>query len=245
MGKIDVEKMKKIGGIVFNVMVGIILVISILTTVLVFSAQGTEDGIPAIFGKSLLTIETDSMSPTFKPGDMVIMTKLNTEQKRELKKGDIITFYAPKDNPKPGETPYYINTHRIDEEPVPGSDYFKTKGDGNLGQDTYDVYITDIIGVCTQRSARGLGAIISFLGSSLGFFLCIVLPLILFFLYELYRFISLIVAERAKRAPISAEAEEEIKRRAIEEYLSQQNSGDNQNDAPTETQNSDEEVVDK
>jgi signal peptidase len=63
---------------------------------------------------------------------------------------------------------------------------------------------------------------IGFLRSSLGFFLCIVLPLILFFLYELYRFIAILVTERAKKKPVSAETEEEIKRRAIEEYLKQQ-----------------------
>ena len=63
---------------------------------------------------------------------------------------------------------------------------------------------------------------ISFLRSSLGFFLCIVLPLILFFLYELYRFIVLLMAERAKSKPVDSDVEEEIKRRAIEEYLKQQ-----------------------
>ena len=49
------------------------------------------------------------------------------------------------------------------------------------------------------------------------------LPLILFFLYELYNFISILTKERAKRAAVSAkETEEEIKRRAIEEYLRSQ-----------------------
>jgi signal peptidase len=66
--------------------------------------------------------------------------------------------------------------------------------------------------------------VINFLRSSLGFFLCIVLPLILFFLYELYNFISILVTERAKKAAGAAPAidEEEIKRRAVEEYLAKQ-----------------------
>ena len=46
--------------------------------------------------------------------------------------------------------------------------------------------------------------------------------MILFFLYELYNFISILTSERAKKAPIAKETEEEIKRRAIEEYLKSQ-----------------------
>jgi signal peptidase len=63
----------------------------------------------------------------------------------------------------------------------------------------------------------------NFLRSSLGFFLCIVLPLILFFLYELYHFITILVTEKAKKnAGASSVSEEEIKRRAVEEYLAKQ-----------------------
>ena len=89
--------------------------------------------------------------------------------------------------------------------------------------DTYVVNKNDVIGVSHEGdNVGGLGAVIGFLRSSLGFFLCILLPLILFFLYELYRFIRLLLSEKAKRAPVSAEQEEEIKRRAIEEYLKAQ-----------------------
>ena len=118
-----------------------------------------------------------------------------------------------------------INTHRI--VAIEGNSYV-TKGDNNLlrdneGDHPYVVYYTDVIGVVDPEDRiGGLGGVIAFLHSSLGFFLCIVLPLALFFLYELYCFISVIVSTRAQKAPISAETEEEIKRRAIEEYLRQQ-----------------------
>ena len=72
------------------------------------------------------------------------------------------------------------------------------------------------------RKLPGVGNVIKFLRSSLGFFLCIVLPLILFFLFELYNFIKVLVTEKAKKAPVSKETEEEIKKRAIEEYLKSQ-----------------------
>ena len=227
------SKAKKIAGIVINVLIWIVVVFSVLITVLVFSAQGSKDGVPAIFGKSLVTIESPSMEPTFKTGDLVFMTKISDEDKHNLKAGDIITYFAPIDINNDGVFGD-INTHRIvsvDKENL----RVQTRGDNketNIANDNYTVHFSDIIGVCTEEGrVGGLGSVINFLRSSLGFFLCIVLPLALFFFYELYRFITLIATERAKRAPVSAEAEEEIKRRAIEEYLANQNKADEEKEA--------------
>ena len=224
MANVNKAKIKKIAETSVNVLIWIVVAISLLITILVFSAQGSEDGVPSLFGKSLVTIETGSMEPTYNSGDLVFMTKLSNEEKGNLKPGDIITYFAPIDINNDGQKGD-INTHRIvsiDE----ASGTVKTKGDNpvtNPVADDYTVHLSSIIGYCTEDGrVGGLGAVIGFLRSSLGFFLCIVLPLILFFLYELYRFIMLIASERAKRAPVSTETEEEIKRRAIEEYIKSQ-----------------------
>ena len=154
----------------------------------------------------------------------MFMTKLTDEEKAELKVGDIITYYAPIDINQDG-VKGDINTHRIvsiDKESMS----IKTRGDNketNIKDDDYVIGYSDVIGVCTENGkVGGLGNVIRFLGSSLGFFLCIVLPLTLFFIYELYSFIRLLVTEKAKNAPVSSEVEEEIKKKAIEEYLKQQ-----------------------
>ena len=229
MENVKKEKIKKVAGICANVLIWIFVLISLLITILVFSAQGSDDGVPAIFGKSLITIESGSMEPTYKNGDMVFMTKLEDAQKAELKVGDIITYHAPIDINKDGVIGD-INTHRIVEIDV-AAKTVKTQGDNkvtNLTADDYTVKFNDIIGTCTEDGKiGGLGNVIDFLRSSLGFFLCIVLPLILFFLYELYNFLSILISERAKKAALAAGApapvdEEEIKRRAIEEYLAKQ-----------------------
>lgn len=227
MGNFNKEKVKKIAGICGNVLIWIVLVFSLLITILVFSAQGNEDGVPSIFGKSLVTIESGSMEPTYNGGDLVFMTKLSDQDKFNLKPGDIITYRAPIDINNDGVTGD-INTHRVVSVDVNGQSV-KTQGDNketNPVADSYTVRFTDIIGICTEDGKlAGVGSVIKFLRSSLGFFLCIVLPLILFFLYELYNFISLLVTEKAKKAAAGAAPavdEEEIKRRAIEEYLAQQ-----------------------
>ena len=201
-------------------------IFSLLITIMVFSAQGSSDGIPALFGKSWLTIETPSMQDTYMVGDLVFMTKLSDEEKMSLKKDDIITYRAPIDINQDGITGD-INTHRI-YSIDPNTGVIVTKGDNNIlpdneGDTAYTIHRNDVIGVCTETGKLGgVGNVINFLRSSLGFFLCVVLPLILFFLYELYNFISILVSERAKKAPVAKETEEEIKRRAIEEYIKSQ-----------------------
>ncbi len=219
---------KKILSIILNTLIWIFVAFSLLITILVFTAQGSKDGVPSIFGKSLITISSNSMEPTYKVGDLVFMTKVSDAEKAELKEGQIITFHAPIDIDGDGMIGD-INTHTIykaDHE----HNTFITKGDNiphpdNVGENGYEVHYSDVIGVCTpEGKIGGLGNVIKFLRSSLGFFLCIVLPLILFFLYELYNFITIIVTERAKKVAAAAAPvdEEEIKRRAVEEYLAKQ-----------------------
>jgi signal peptidase len=221
----DLNK-KKILSVALNVLIWAFVILSLLITILVFSAQSSEDGVPSIFGNSLITISSDSMSPIYEKGDLVFMEKLDDEGIDNLKAGDIITFRAPIDLDNDGMSGD-LNTHRI-VEVLDGQNRYVTKGDHNPGKDNegdtpYTVHKSDIIGICTEDDKiGGLGDVITFLRSSLGFFLCIVLPLILFFLYELYNFISIIVSERAKKAAAEGIDEEEIKKRAIEEYLAAQ-----------------------
>jgi signal peptidase len=217
------KKMKKIGNIVTNVLIWLLVIFSFTITVMVFSAQQSADGIPSLFGKSLLTIQTRSMEDTYKVGDMVFMTKLSDEEKYDLKPGDIITYHAPIDINNDGLTGD-INTHRIvtvDHK----TGLIVTRGDAAMAgdNDDYTIHRNDVIGICTEKGKLGgVGSVVEFLRSSVGFFVCIVLPLVLFFIFELYNFISVLVSEKAKKAPIDKDTEEEIKRKAIEEYLKSQ-----------------------
>ncbi len=227
------EKVKKIISTVISVFTWIFVAISVIVTVLVFAAQGkNNDGVPTVFGKGFITIQTPSMTGTFNEGDLVFMTKFTDEEKDklisgelELDVGTIITYKAPIDINKDGKTGNDINTHRIYSHEE-GSLSYTTKGDANPGHDNegdtpYTVHVTEIIGTCKDGARLPIvGFVLDFLRTGLGFFLCIVLPLILLFLYEVYVFVSVLVSERAKKvAGAAKESEEEIKRRAIEEYI--------------------------
>ena len=58
----------------------------------------------------------------------------------------------------------------------------------------------------------------AFLRTKKGFFICILIPMAIFFLFELYKFIVALI-EVKRPEPAEQLDEEEIKRRAIEEYL--------------------------
>ena len=193
---IKAPKTKKILSIIANTILWLFVAFSLFITILVFSAQGSKDGVPDIFGKSLISISTDSMEPIYNVGDLVFMEKLTEEEIAELQPGQIITFHAPIDIDGDGMIGD-INTHII-HEAHHNRNTFITIGKNNphpdnVGDDPYEVHYSDVIGICTEDGKiAGVGSVISFLRSSLGFFLCIVLPLILFFLYELYNFITII-----------------------------------------------------
>ena len=221
------KSFKKVLGVIGNVLLWAFLIFSMLITLMVFSAQNSPDGIPSVFGKSLLTVSTNSMKPVFNAGDLIIMEKVPQGEVASLQVGDIITYRSPIDLDGDGRTGD-INTHRIHEVDAEKEEFI-TKGDNNPiadneGTQSYTVSYRAVVGKYNGTRLPGVGRFLAFLRTSLGFFLLIVLPLILFFLYELYVFISVIVAEKMKKKAAAEPQvdEEEIKRRAIEEYLKQQ-----------------------
>ena len=225
---------KKIVSIVLNVLVWVILVFATLVTILTFVSMNAKDGVPSIFGKSIVSVQSPSMDGdkegSFKQGDMLFVDKVTADEAWDLHEGTIIVYRAPIDINGDGQTGD-INTHRIVGKRVTegGIVYFQTQGDAEASEDNYELRYTDVVAVYNGHSRlRGMGAVADFLKSSVGFLLVVVLPMALFFLYELYNLLKIIMEQKMQKAAatasatVSAETEEEIKRRAIEEFLAQQ-----------------------
>ncbi len=218
--------MKKVLKGIVSVISWIVLVLALIMTIFAFSVDKSS-GIANLFGLIPLTVESDSMAPTFTKNDMIIDREI--EDITELNEGDVITFRTLVDGNR------IINTHRItDVHNVNGNISFTTKGDNNGIKDSLDVYPSDIIGVWSGVRIPCLGGVISFLRTQEGFFICVIIPLALFFLFELYKFITVIV--EVKRPAIELD-EEEIKRRAIEEYIAQQKLSETAAAAESNTEN--------
>ena len=215
---------KKITKIVLNVLLWIFLVFALVMMIFAFASISNDYGVPIMGDKVILSVVSDSMEPTINKGDMITGKTLTLEEKKELKTGDIITFFADLD----GDGIKDINTHRIVAVLGEGDDIgFRTKGDNaakyptNVVDDGYTVRLDDVI--CTWKEGdtqcHGFGSFLGFLQGRVGFLCIVVIPLVLFFIYEIVRFVMMIVKLKGKdNKTISDEEKEEIRRQAVEEY---------------------------
>ena len=201
--------MKKFLKILVDVVLWGLLIFALFITIAVFSAE-KNNGVSNLFGFMPMSVESPSMSPTFEMGDLIIVKEVDDLYK--LKKGDVITFYTIIEGKR------RLNTHRIIEVNEVGSSIsFTTKGDANQIEDSLQVYSSDIVGIWTGTRLKSCGKAIDYLKTKKGFFICIIVPMAIFFLVELYKFIVALI--EFKKPAISDEEEEEIKKRAVEEYL--------------------------
>ena len=155
----------------------------LLAALFAFTTLATKDTnqVASLAGYTPLTVASDSMSPTFRAGDLIIIRKCDPET---LKEGDIVTFHTIINNE------FALNTHRITEiQDLGGARSYVTKGDNNELADIHMIADGDIVGKYVCHLA-GFGKVMSFLSSSLGFLLVIVLPLLVFFIYQVYHLIT-------------------------------------------------------
>ena len=216
--------MKKALKIIGNVVLWLIVILALLVTILVFSSSNSG-GVPNILGFIPLTVESQSMSPTFNEGDLIICKQI--DDAKSLKVDDVITFWTLIDGKK------VKNTHRIVSINDTGNSLsFITRGDNNPIDDELPAYQAELIGKWTNIKLTGAGNIMAFLRTKVGFFVCILIPMALFFLFELYKFIVTVIKVKNPQ-PEPQLDEEEIKRRAIEEYLAAQKEKEAENKAET------------
>ena len=201
--------MKKVLSVVVDILAWVLLIFAFLITVMVFGS-GKNNGVPTLLGYMPMSVQSDSMSPTFKEGDLIVVKKV--DDLYSLKKDDVITFYTIIDGQR------VINTHRIVEiSEEDNTKRFITRGDNNPIDDETPVSASDIIGKWTKVKVGGVGKFIDFVTTKTGFFICVLIPIAIFFIFELYKFITVLI--EAKQVTLSEEDEEEIKRKAVEEYL--------------------------
>ncbi|MCI2112199.1 MAG: signal peptidase I [Ruminococcus sp.] len=212
--------LKRIVNIVVDILVVLILMVSILVVMLSLTTESS--GVPNILGIAPLSVQTQSMEDTINPGDLILCTL--TEIDDEFQKDDIVTFPIEIN----GES--VLNTHRIVEVVEDNNiTYYRTQGDNketNPEPDTDLQTSSTIVAKYTGTKIPGLGNVLSFIRTQLGFFLCILLPMIIFFMYEAVRVVMNLIAyskekafEEAQSAVNNSELTEEQKKQAIEEYL--------------------------
>lgn len=205
--------LKRAGTVVLSVILWAIILIAALYA---FTTMATRDNqnVANIFGYTPLTVQSDSMVPTFASGDLIFIKKCDPAT---LKEGDIICFHTIIDNE------YALNTHRIKSiESVGDARSYTTIGDNNNGiTDQHVISDGDIVGKYVGH-LTGFGKVMDFLSSSTGFLIVIILPMMLFFIYQIYHLITISIRLKRALAVENARAAEMARMEAAQRMMQQQ-----------------------
>lgn len=243
-------KVKKTVNIIVNVVLWLFVAFCVAVTFVAVSANENAKNVSTIGGKCFLYVQSDSMKadkpagvPDNKPsgfakGAMIIGKYIADDDAaiNALEVGDIVTYEWDINGDgaiSPGEN----NTHRITN--ISRDDSGAVVSVSTMGDNpeyshgvSEEVRRSALIALYTGTKVAGLGSVLAFLNSQLGFGLCILLPLVAFFVYQLIMFIRAVMSvKNSGKKVISAADEELIKQKAIEEYLRRQAESEKSDDA--------------
>ncbi len=106
------------------------------------------------------------------------------------------------------------------------TDFGKTKEGSNVDVSSYDdapaVGLDKVVAVYKSHIG-GVGYVLSWLMEPTNFFIVIMIPLILLLIYNIYEICRYVIGEKVKKQTATAQlSSEEIARKAVEEYIAQQ-----------------------
>ena len=164
----------------FLKIIGILILIPyviVAITLTVFLINYNEYGITEIGGKTLITVNDDTLAPTYKKGDLLVVKNQNPD---EINANDYIFFYEQNQEKKT----VIINLARvISKRKINDTETtFKLEGDVDYSSEYVIGSNKDV------KIYNTLGSIISTLESRWVFLFVIIVPLLFIFLYEIYEF---------------------------------------------------------
>lgn len=222
------NKLKKIIGTSVSVILATVLVALFVAVASVLIQIG-KGQTPSLLGYRFYYVLTDSMTPTYVPGDIVLGKVVDKDDAELFTEGTVVTYIG-----EFGEMAGQPVTHRI----IKGVHYNEeigdyavlTKGDHNPGVDK-PVRISRIQAVVSRKMVAA-SWIYGVFRSGSGFALIFIVPLAITLVVLIIR---LVVTIRGERKPDEQEAApahdpeatakriEELKKQAIEEFLANQN----------------------
>lgn len=209
---------KRIGAALVDVLIVVLILFSVIISVSSITAKA-NNGVPDVFGYTPFSVQTDSMKPTLSRGDYIFVEECDANN---LQVGDVITYFTRIEGQRA------INTHRI-VEVLKTNDLieYRTQGDNketNPEPDPLLIAPGDVIGKYNDSRIPVLGTVIDYLSTQLGFFLVILLPVLLFTVYQIYKLVAVIIHNHKVDVLNAAKenASDEVKEAIIAEYLAKQ-----------------------
>lgn len=180
------------GGILCLIFIPII----IINLILIINSYINPSELPGVFGIRPAIVLSGSMDPTIRTGDLVIIHETDAAK---LQKDDVICFMSS------GKA----ITHRIVEVRTDdsGDVQYVTRGDNNDTEDQETVSPDQVQGIWKGTRFGEIGNAILFMQTPTGMILFIILPLLIFFLWDIWRRHRADKAEAARVARLEAELE--------------------------------------
>lgn len=172
---------------ILTLLIGIFLVFTIYYGDLLFNVSFGKAKAPLF---SAYVIATPSMTPSIHIKDAIIVKRLDHD---DYNVGDIIT-YASTDTNYAGK----MITHRIVKKENVGTNNsnYVTKGDNNTIPDVQSVNTSDIYGKVVLMIPK-IGYIQDFFSKPSNYFLCLLIPALIFLFYDVIRILFMLKQKKA------------------------------------------------
>ncbi len=135
-------------GIASSALVALVVLLAALAIVAAAASRTSTDGVHSVFGHPVMAVQSGSMTPTIRTGDLIIDRAVTPAQAEHLGVGQIISFRV--DGTK-------VFTHRIVAvvTGAGGAVAYRTKGDANNAADTALRPAASVIGVYETKVPDG------------------------------------------------------------------------------------------
>lgn len=155
---------------IFAITIKTITIIALAAFILVVCMQRFSNNKVAIFNFRLFSVVSQSMTPVYDIGDVLVAKEVEPSK---IKEGDIVSYLGTS-----GNFSNKVITHRVVniEKREDGKYYYRTKGDANIVEDPI-VVEDQLYGVVVYKSVL-LSLVYRIVGTQIGFFLFIIIPIL-------------------------------------------------------------------
>ncbi|MDD2409977.1 MAG: signal peptidase I [Bacilli bacterium] len=157
--------------------INIIFVVFVVVFIITVYLQRFSDNKLSFFNYRVFTVVTASMEPKYKIGDVLLSKEADPST---IKPGDDISYFGSS-----GDVKGKIVTHQVIsvETNTRGEYLFRAKGLGNIIEDP-TIYENQLLGVVTYK-INSLSFLYKIIATDMGFYLCIIVPLVGIIGYEI------------------------------------------------------------
>lgn len=159
-------------------LVMVFAIVGVLLAALALLSETDESGVTRVGDRPVLIVLSDSMTPTFKAGDILVEKSVDGRAD-ELEVGDVITFHVPHADE--------LVTHRIVKvNETPNGVSYRTQGDANNMVDRTPVKPENVVGTYSWH-APSVGYALNAVQTPKGLMLVILIPALLLLIPTLAR----------------------------------------------------------